>query len=781
MLKKNKSIFIPFCFASALLLAACSVKKYIPEDELLYTGGEVNIENEGEVEDVKDIRQQAEAVLRPEPNNKILGMRPGLYFHYKAQKENPGFINKFLNKKIGEEPVYASDVELNEVEDIILNRVENEGFFYSRVTSTMNTNEDKKIAEAVYTVNLPKPYILENYEVEESDTIGVYQEIKNSISETVIEPGMRFDLSVLKLERERIEVDLKQKGYYNFNPQFLIFEADTNQYNNRKFDLFLRLKQEVPREAAIPYRVRKVNVYPNYVVENDSLQRDTVRLEGKNYIQEEIFFRPDRLDPYILIEEGQLYSPEDSRYTSRRLTSIGAYKFVNIRYDEIDSLSTDTLGVLEANIFLSPLNKRSLRAELQAVTKSNDFAGPTLALTYANRNLFKGGEILNLTGKFGYEWQIASGDKRSLSSILIGAEADLIFPRMLFPFDINFDNDWFKYSIPKTKIGLGFNYLSRSELFRMYSVTGSYGYLWRANRFITHELTPTSINYVSLGQKTGEFEEILKRNPYLRQSFEQQFIAGLLYSFTYNGMVDEERDHQFFVNANLDIAGQLVDLLSGSGDEEPKKFLGLEYAQYAKLDADVRYHWKVGKEQKIATRLFAGYGLPYGNSEIMPFSKQYFSGGPYSVRAFRIRSLGPGSYNPEDSESGINSYFDQAGNVRLEANIEYRFPIFNVLKGAVFADAGNVWHTRDIEEMEEVEEGEEPDFNRAYFEKGKFESDFLKEFGAGVGVGLRVDIQNFIIRFDLAAPVRTPWLEEGNRWRFDFDEPVLNFGIGYPF
>ncbi|GHA31054.1 membrane protein [Salinimicrobium marinum] len=754
----------------------CSVKKYIPEDELLYTGAEVKIENEGEVEDVKNIKQQAEAVLRPEPNSKFLGMRPGLYFHYKAQQENPGFINKFFNKRIGEEPVYASDVELNEVEDIILNRMENKGFFYSRVSSAMNENEEKQIAEAVYTVNLPKPYLLENYEVEESDTIGVYQEIQNSISETVIEPGMRFDLTELKRERERIEADLMQKGYYNFNPQFLIFEADTNQYNNRKFDLYLRLKQEVPREAAIPYRVEKVNVYPNYVIDSDSIQRDTVRLEGKNYIQEEIFFRPDRLDPYILIEKGKLYSPEDSRYTSRRLTSIGAYKFVNIRYDEIDSLMTDTSGVLEANIFLSPLNKRSLRAELQAVTKSNDFAGPTLALTYANRNLFHGGEILNLTGKFGYEWQIASGDDRSLSSILVGAEADIIFPRMLFPFDINFDNDWFKYSIPKTKVGVGFNYLSRSELFRMYSITGSYGYLWRANRFITHELTPGSINYVSLGQKTEEFEEILRRNPYLRQSFNQQFIAGLLYSFTYNGMVDANRTHQFFVNANLDLAGQLVDLISGGGDEEPKKFLGLEYAQYAKLDTDIRYHWKVGSDHKIATRLFAGYGLPYGNSDIMPFSKQYFSGGPYSVRAFRIRSLGPGAYDPSNSESGINSYFDQAGNVRLEANVEYRFPIINVLKGAVFADAGNVWHTQDVEDLEEGQ-----DYNEEYIEKGRFGSDFLKEFGAGVGFGLRVDIQNFIIRFDLAAPVRTPWLEEGNRWRFDYDDPVLNFGIGYPF
>ncbi len=762
MLKRIRTVLI---FSGSLILLSlqgCNVKRFIPEDELLYTGAEVEINNVNEVEDVGEVKQEVEAVLRPEPNSKILGMRLGLLVHYKAQRENPGFINRFLNKRIGEEPVYASDVELNEVEDIILNRLENRGFFYSRVTSAMNENEDKKTAEAIYTVDLAEPYLLEKYEMD-GDSLRFHKEVKRRLSETLLEPGMRFDLSTLKAERERIEGDLKEIGYYNFNPQFLVFEADTNQYNNKKFDLFLRLKEQIPRKAVIPYEVSRVNVYPNYVIGNDTIPGDTVRLNNKNFIQQEEFFKPSRLEPYILIEEGEKYDPVGSRYTSRRLTSIGAYKFVNIRYDEIDSLSTDSLGKLEANIYLSPLNKRSLRAELQAVSKSNDFVGPMLALTFTNRNLFHGGEILNITGQFGYEWQLASGDQSSLSSIQVGLQNDLIFPRMLFPISINTKTDWFKYSIPKTRISLGGNYLSRSELFAMYSVTGSFGYVWRANRFITHELNPFSVNYVNLGKTTAEFEEILEDNPYIRNSFEQQFIAGLTYSFTYNGMVDESKRNQFFINTNLDLAGNLIDLISGSGEEEPHTFLGLEYAQYAKADADLRYHWKVGSDHTIATRLFGGYGHPYGNSETMPFSKQYFSGGPYSVRAFRIRSLGPGSFNPE--ESGRAAYFDQAGNVRLEANAEYRFPIIAFLKGAVFADAGNVWNTGEVE----------------YLPGGKFGSDFLKEFGMGVGFGLRVDIQNFVVRFDLAAPVRIPWLPEGERWDFRYDEPVLNFGIGYPF
>lgn len=757
MLKKLH-IYLITGLMGFLVLQSCSVKKFIPEGELLYRGAELEVDTVSDIKEFDQLRTQLDAVIQPEPNRKILGGYPGLYFYYKGQKEKPGFINKFLNDKIGEEPVYLSDVETVLTEDLLLNRLENRGFFYSNSSSSVEKNETKKTASVSYKVSLTEPYRLENYKLD-SDSLLIYKEIAKHLPDTPIEKGMRFDLPLLKFERERLDRKLKETGYYNFNSGFLIFEADTNQYSNKRFDLFLRLKKEVPEKSIIPYKISKVNIYPNYVIGNDTIKQDTVRFEGKSFIQAEEFFKPKRLDPYVLIDEGAFYSPSDSRNTSRRLASIGAYKFVNIRYDEIDTLATDSLGILEANIFLSPLNKRAIRAELQAITKSNNFAGPSLALTLSNRNLFHGGETLNISAKFGYEVQIAGGDREGLSSIQIGLGADLIFPRLLFP--ISLDENWFKYSIPKTRISLEGDYLSRSELFSLGSVSSRFGYFWNANRFVTHELNPISLNYVRLTNTTPEFEIILDENPFLRNSFNQQFIAGLNYSFTYNGMVDQNKKHQFFLNSTLDVAGNTVDLISGNADEEPQTFLGLEYAQYAKADADFRYHFNFGEEQKIATRLFAGYGIPYGNSDVMPFSKQYFSGGPYSVRAFRIRSLGPGTYDPE--ESGDAGFFDQSGNIRFEANVEYRFPIISFLKGAAFVDAGNVWNTNES------------------LPGGKFSSNFINEFGIGGGVGLRVDIQNFVIRFDLAAPFRTPYLPEGDRWNFDFGKPVFNFAIGYPF
>ncbi len=755
---KKIHIYLITGLISFLMLQSCSVKKFIPEGELLYRGANLEVDTISNIKEFDQLRTQLEAVIQPEPNNKILGMHPGLYFHYKAQKDKPGFINKFLNDKIGEEPVYLSNVETILTEDLLLNRLENRGFFYSTATSSVQENEAKKTARVSYKVSLTEPYRLENYKLD-SDSLLIYKEIGKLLPDTPLEKGMRFDLPLLKFERERLDRKLKETGYYNFNSGFLIFEADTNQYSNKRFDLFLRLKKEVPVKSIIPYKISKVNIYPNYVIGNDSIKQDTLRFEGKSFIQAEEFFKPKHLDPYVLIDEGALYSPSNSRNTSRRLASIGAYKFVNIRYDEIDTLATDSLGILEANIFLSPLNKRAIRAELQAITKSNNFAGPNLAVTLSNRNLFHGGETLNISAKFGYEVQIAGGDRKGLSSIQLGLGADLIFPRLLFP--ISFDENWFEYSIPKTKISLEGDYLSRSELFSLGSVSARFGYLWNANRYVSHELNPISLNYVSLTNTTPEFETILDENSFLRNSFDQQFISGLTYSFTYNGMVDQNKKHQFFLNSTLDIAGNTIDLISGNAEEDPQTFFGLEYAQYAKADADFRYHFNFGKEQKIATRLFAGYGIPYGNSNVMPFSKQYFSGGPYSVRAFRIRSLGPGTYDP--AESGDAGFFDQSGNIRLEANVEFRFPIISFLKGAAFVDAGNVWNTNES------------------LPGGKFSSNFIDEFGIGGGVGLRVDIQNFVIRFDLAAPFRTPYLPEGDRWNFDFGKPVFNFAIGYPF
>ncbi|WP_299252283.1 BamA/TamA family outer membrane protein [uncultured Aquimarina sp.] len=754
----NKNLI--FLISIAALLFSCGVKKFIPTNETLYTGASLTLQSEENIDNLKAIEDELELVLRPRPNTKILGIKIGLYSYYKNQKENPGFINRFLFKNFGEEPVYLSDVDQARVSELINNRLENRGFFRSILDSEVLKDSTK--ARIVYKAAIKKPYKLQTYQVD-SIKYPIGEDIKETLANSPIKKDGRFDLALFELERERIDKSLKAKGYYNFNADFLIFEADTNQYKNKRYDLFLRLKKEVPEKSLVPYKVNKINVFPNYSITTDSITKDTdtVSYSGINFIQNEEYFKPKRLESYILFRKGQLYNPTISKRTSNRLSSIGTYKFVNIEYDVLDTGKNGTgKGDLTANIYLSPLNKRALRAELQAVSKSNNFTGPNLLLTYANRNLFSGGETLNITASIGYETQLSGSENQGLSSAQIGLKSDLIFPRLLFPIKIM---DRFKYAVPKTIVSAGFEYLNRSKLYSLNSVNTSFGYSWNANRFVNHELNPISINYVNLSNTTQEFKDILDENPFLKSSFDQQFIAGLTYSFIYNELNDSAIRNPFYFNANFDIAGNTVSLF-GKEDEniDSKTFLGLEYAQYVKADIDFRYHFSLGNGQKLIGRLFGGWGLAYGNSTTLPFSKQYFSGGPFSVRAFRIRSLGPGTYTPIDGDSG--SFFDRAGDIRLEANLEYRFPIIPYLKGAVFADAGNVW----LREENDALSG------------GKFSSNFLNELGIGAGFGLRVDIQNFVIRFDLAAPLNDPSEEEQN-FNFDVANPILNFAIGYPF
>jgi len=759
---KTLCLLMPFW-----IFVGCGVSKFIPEDEKLYTGAILEINRDFSVKGFKGLNAELEGLLKPKPNSKILGMRIGLWSHYKVQKENPGFINRFIYKKIGEEPVYFSSVEMGKTQELILNRLDNNGFFFSEVGA--EADQKPKKAAIKYTVDLAQPYQLASYHYEK-DSLPIDRSIRKLLASTEITEGDYFSLEMMKNERVRLDEGLKNEGFYNFNTDFLIFEADTNQYDNKKFDLFLRLKQNAPEKGIVPYEIKNIRVYPNYSSDDYGQETDTTTIENIAFIQNGLSFKPELLHQYILIEKDSLFNAKNTRLTSSRLTGIGNYRFVNLRYMETDTTLSGGKGSLSANIYLSPLDKRSLRAELQGVSKSNNFAGPALLLNYRNRNLFHGGETFNLTAKIGYESQIASGQRESLSAFEVGLKGDLIFPRVVFPISIK---ERFAYSVPKTKISLGTEYQDRRGFYRLNTISATYGYFWNANRFVYHEITPIALNFVNLSNTSSQFEEILDNNPFLRQSFEKQFIAGLTYSFAFNKLMDKYREHSIYFGANLDLAGgglRLVNNLFSS--ENQNTFLGFNYAQYNKGDIDFRYYWRFTEEKLLAFRFFGGVGLPYGNSVSLPFAKQYFSGGPNSIRAFRIRSLGPGSFKPV--AEATSNYFDQAGDIRLEGNLEFRFPIVSYLKGAAFVDTGNVWLVNENEALP----------------GGKFGKDWFRELAVGTGIGLRVDIEFFVIRFDLAAPLRSPFLPEGEQWAKEFklqdsewrnNNLIFNFAIGYPF
>ncbi|MGM0579453.1 MAG: autotransporter assembly complex protein TamA [Bacteroidota bacterium] len=771
--RRVRKVFIHIALISILGVAfySCNTTKNLQEGERLYEGGKLNLKETESSKYKKELERDLEEVNKPKPNEKFAGMRLGLWANQKVKKEKAGFYAKWVNKRIGEEAVLLDQVNINSVQKLMKNRMENLGYFNSEIK--YEVVENKKTGYLEYEISPGNRIHIDSIHYKKVGEQKVDSLILHYLEEEKpIKENEPFSLQKLKDTRTEISDFLKKQGYYYFTTNNLIFEADTLSTEEQNEAIIeLRIKDNVSGLALVPFEIKEIHVFPKYSLDtSDSAKSaDTTVLNDVEFIQSEIFFRPDRLYPYLFMKEGELYSPEKESNTNKRLNSLKTYRFVNIRYQE-DSLLENGIGQLTANIYLSPLSKRSFSSELQAVSKSNNFVGPNLNFEYLNRNLFKGGEAIRISSKIGYEAQLNSGDiETGLNSIETGVGAELIIPRMVTPFPIE---EKFQYSIPKTKFKLSYDLLNRSQWFNLNSFLAVYGFEWNPNIFVTHNLNPVSINFIDIGNESDAFLELLEGNPFLARSFEQQFIPGLSYSFEWSQLVRSIKRNRFYFSFNADFAGNALALAQSIGGVtgDDKKFWGQSYAQFSRFDFDIRNYQNIGKESRLVSRVFAGIGLPYGNSVSLPYSKQYFSGGPNSVRAFRIRSLGPGNYQTEDATDGT-SFFDQAGDIKIEANLEYRFPIVSFLKGAVFTDAGNVW------------------LRNADGRNGKFSSNWINEIAIGSGIGLRVDIEFFVIRLDVATPLRKP-TDNGFQWQDSFEmgnkswrqENInWNFGIGYPF
>jgi outer membrane protein insertion porin family len=754
-----------------LCVNACKIKQHIPEGKRLYDGGTIVLKSKENIESKGALQDELTLLLRPKHNKKILGIRFRLWSYYRGSRPGAKALSKAVKKKYGEEPVYLSELDTLKTKQLIINRLENRGFYYSSIRTELT--EKEKTAKIKYTVSLTKPYSLDTLRYE-GDSSMLSKAILKSMDHTTIKKDSRYDLDQLKKERDRIDKNLKNHGFYNFNADYLIFSVDTNLKADKKFNLYLSIKDNIPVPATIPYKidniyVKTVQPKKNDPNEDDNNDQDTICVDSVYFIQKGIFFKPDYLERYIVFRPKQVYSQNLQTLTTSRLSAIGAFRYVNTRFIPIDSGKVDSAGYgsLNALINLSPVKRKAIRTELQILYKSNNFAGPALLVNFQNRNLFKAGELLSLSANIGYEAQITKGGPTGLGSYDAGVQAEIVFPRIIAPIRIKAP---LSYSIPKTKFSYSYSVLNRLQYYMLNSALLSYGYKWNASRFVTHEINPVSINLIKVSNETEKFLEVLDKNAYLRRSFNEQLIVGSTYTFQYNGLLDTKKRNRFFLATNLDVAGNSIYLIqnfTGQQNQNQKTLFGEHYAQYVKLDIDARNYHAVGKQSQLVTRIFMGAGYSYGNSSSLPYIKQYFSGGPNSIRAFRIRSLGPGIYHPTTAAASSTSFFDQSGDMKFEANIEYRFPIISVVKGAFFSDAGNIWLMR----------------KNASLPGGEFSSRWISQLAVGVGAGLRVDVNFFVLRLDMGIPVRIPYLAEKDRWQTNYSikNYVWNFAIGYPF
>lgn len=741
---------------------------------MLYTGAEVKIENDSlSKKSKKALKSELEDNLTPKPNSSFLGLRPKLFFYNiaKEPKKEKGF-NYWLKYKIGEKPVLLSDVDREFNKDIIVNYSENKGYFNAK--ATYDTVSKNKKAQVIYTLRPGNQYLINKVKFQ-NDSIPVTEEIVKVSDKTLLKEGNPFDLGVIKSERERIDNQLKQKGFYYFHPDNLIIQADSTVTKNHKVELNVKLKENTPDLAKQQFTIDKVIVFPNYNIRDVKDGKYNIPMDSDSlakYAHDDIYvidpeqkFKPKIFDRALYFKKGDLYNRADHNLTLNRLINLGVFKFVKNEFVISDSLNHK----FDTYYLLTPRQIQSLRLEALGRTNSANYAGSELNLNWTHRNLFRGAEQFKASVYGAFDVQIG-GPKDAKNLFRAGANAQLSIPRIVAPFRFNSSSAF----VPRTNISIGYEFQNRTEYYTLNTFSGSFGYLWKENVRKEHDLKIIDITYVTPANVTPLYDSISAKSQALQRVVQKQLIFGPTYSYTYTNTMLPKKNTIYY-KGTLDLAGNLTGLFSGANvkDGKQKSIFGVPFSQYAKMEHDFRFYHKLGDKSSFASRFIGGIAYPYGNSDNIPFSKQFFSGGSNSIRAFRARTLGPGSFDPRTIKQGY--YFDQSGDIKLELNAEYRANIYKFLNVAFFADAGNIWLVND-------------DIQRP---GAKFSSDFLSEIAVGAGFGLRLDFSILILRLDLAMPFRVPYYEKGDRWTFDKinfgnsswrrDNLILNIAIGYPF
>lgn len=779
----KKSFQIAASLSVMLFISSCSNTKFLQEGQFLYTGAKITIKNDTLTKREKsNLKEALQSQLRPKPNSSFLGLRPRLYIYNitKEPKKQKG-IGYWLKYKIGEKPVLLGDVDREFNKKIIVNYSENKGFFNARATS--DTIAKNKKASVLYTLKPGARYFISSVNFP-ADSSVINSEIQNIKEETFLKVGNPFDLDVIKAERERIDEQLKNRGFYYFSDDNIIVQADSTVSKEPKVELIVKLKNNTPSISKEPFTIDKTIVFADYNIKDVKLGKfgvpyktDSVKVFKDLYIIDpENKFKPKIFDRALYFNRGDLYNRKDHNLSLNRLISLGVFKFVKNEFVVSDSLNHQ----FDAYYMLTPRPFQSLRLETLGKTNSANYTGGEVNLNWTHRNFFRGAEQLTAAVYGAFDVQVG-GPKDANNIIRVGANAQLSIPRIVAPFNFRSSSAY----VPRTNINIGYEYLSRTDLYTLNNFTTSFGYLWKENERKEHDLKILDVTYVSPQNVTDKYlkqikgddsdpENIIPASPSLQRVIDKQFIFGPTYSYTYTNTMLPKKN-TFYYKGSVDLAGTLTGLISGADRKagDGKLLFGLPFSQYAKMEHDFRYYRKVGDKSSIATRFIAGLGYPYGNSITMPYVKQFFVGGSNSIRAFRARTLGPGSYDPRAQNATF--FFDQSGDVKLELNAEYRANIYKFLNAAIFADAGNVWLINE-------------DITRP---GGKFSKDFAKEIAVGAGVGLRLDFSILILRLDLAMPLRIPYYEEKERWTFDKidfgnsswrkDNLILNIAIGYPF
>jgi len=761
---KTQTSFVFLCLA-CIFMAACSTTRKLKPGQKLYTGAElrINPDSSGRINEQKEVKEALLDKTRPRPNKSFLGIKWKLLLYNLAPDTvKPRGIGNWLKNKVGEAPVLLSSVNLKYNNAVLKSYLISQGYLQAEVSG--DTLGRRKKGKAIYTVQTGERYRINTISFP-TDSSSLSQQINQSRSNSLLKTGNFYDLDTYKNERIRIDNALKEKGYFYFSPDYLILQVDST-IGRHQVDVRLRVKNTTAEAALKPYTIRNIHIFPSYSLRRDSLLR---QLQPQVYGDFNIYdnqrtFKPGIFDRLVLFKKGENYNRTDHNLSLNRMVNIGAFQDVRAEFLPVDSFRNNQLDL---NIYLSPLRKNSLSFSVTGTNKSNNFIGSELKLSQTTRNLFRGAEILTVSASGGFETQY-SGQSRGVQSYSFTAEGKLSFPRFIAPF---FKPQSTTAFIPKTQIALSYQLLSRDTTYKLNSFKTEIGYNWKENLRKEHNLNPISVNLVRpVKRDSAQLARLYQSNPGLENTLQEQFIIGSNYNFTYTNQMEASRRNQTYFFGSAETAGNLIGLFAPEKGDTRELF-GIPLTQFVRLEADLRHYRQLSSGITWANRLNIGYGYAYGNSSSLPFVRQFFAGGSNDIRAFRARSLGPGTYQVPDNQA----FADQGGDIKLMLNSELRFKISGFLYGAAFIDAGNIW-------LRKADQRPGSGFKL---------NSFLDELALGTGLGLRVDASIFVIRLDGAFPLRKPFLPEGQRWvindiRFGSkywrkDNLVLNIGIGYPF
>ncbi len=796
--------FVIFCFFFSLLFS-CSSTKNLKENELLLQKNSISIKSKNKIKNLGDIKDNLYKLTIQKPNTtyNILGFIPVKYKlgHYNYKLKRKGILPDSMMRKSMEKPILFDSVPITRSVLNMRNYLFNLGYFNVNVVSNYEIKHKKVVVE--YKIYTDNNYAINKikYNIDDSDIAHI---VLPAAEQTNFKKDADYTISLLEDERSRLTALLRNNGYYHFTQENITFKLDTfinyaiknvnsSLDSNTTIAENIKIKKDKPQldieifirrtddsTAYKKYKINKIEVFPDYsdIVDFNDTNLIKRNLDSIQFVYKSNYLHSKVVSDHIFIRPNKEYSQSDYDKTTAKLNELGIFQFLSIKYytDPFDKY------LLNCNIIMNRSKKHDISTNVEVSSGSTYALGSSAGINFRDRNFAKGANLLTISLNGGIELLYSENIGKtifqhfSLLTSYYGINASLDLPKFVSPVGISlFDPT----NLPHTVLSGGTNVMDRVNYFTLINTSGNFGYNWHKTKTITWAFSPVIVNIIRVPEESASFKARLDSIPFLKNSYKQNFIEGENITFTYSDNEKKRGRNYSFLKIGIEESGGILGVLNQLG-AALNDLYKIKYAQYSKIDIDARHYFNI-KHSVFAVRFFSGVGIPYGQSNTLPYIKQYYVGGPYSLRGWQLRSLGPGHY-ADVLTTNNSSLIDRTGDIKLEMNGEYRFPILPItssvkMNGAFFTDAGNIWLAK-----------KDPNFPGGEIEL----SSFGQDIGIDVGAGLRFDVASFLnFRFDVAMPVKKPSVFTNNGWVFDQIELnnrtwrtnniVFGFSIGYPF